>query len=64
MTFHVTKLPGVFEIHVEPQPDERGFFARSWRQKEFESNKLNPNLVQGNVLFRTRKGSAFLNGRR
>jgi len=25
MTFEKTKLPGVFEIRIEPRPDERGF---------------------------------------
>jgi dTDP-4-dehydrorhamnose 3,5-epimerase len=57
MTFHETKLPGVFEIHLEPKPDERGFFARSWCQKEFESHGLNPKLVQCSVSFNTRKGT-------
>ena len=41
MTFHETKLPGVFEIHLEPLPDERGFFARCWCQEEFENMGLN-----------------------
>ena len=36
MTFQETRLAGVFEIHLEPKRDERGFFARSWCQKEFE----------------------------
>lgn len=57
MIFHSTKLPGVFEIHLEPKADERGFFARSWCQKEFESNGLNPRLVQCNVSFNTHKGT-------
>jgi hypothetical protein len=30
MMFHETKLPGVFEIDLEPV--ERGFFARIWFQ--------------------------------
>lgn len=57
MTFHKTGLQGVFEIHLEPRLDERGFFARSWCQKEFESNGLNPKLVQCNVSFNVRKGT-------
>src|SRR5262245_59711513 len=56
MTFHKTKLPGVVEIHLNPLHDDRGFFARSWCQKEFESNGLNPRLSQCNVSFNTRKG--------
>ena len=57
MLFHETKLPGVFEIHLDPHADDRGFFARSWCQKEFEAQGLNPNLAQCNISFNTRKGT-------
>jgi dTDP-4-dehydrorhamnose 3,5-epimerase len=57
MTFHETKLPGVFEVHVEPKCDERGFFARSWCQQEFQTNGLNSKLVQCSVSFNTSKGT-------
>ena len=57
MTFRETKLREVCEIHLEPKPDERGFFARSWCQKEFEAQGLNPRLVQCSVSFNSRKGT-------
>jgi dTDP-4-dehydrorhamnose 3,5-epimerase len=57
MTFHETKLVGVFEVHVEPKFDERGFFARSWCQKEFESHGLTPKVVQCSISFNARKGT-------
>jgi len=57
MIFHPTKLPGVFEIRLETKPDERGFFARSWCQKELESQGLNPKVLQCNVSFNTHKGT-------
>jgi dTDP-4-dehydrorhamnose 3,5-epimerase len=57
MTFQETKLPGVFEIHIEPHCDERGFFARAWCQQEFENHGLNPKLVQCSVSFNTYKGT-------
>jgi dTDP-4-dehydrorhamnose 3,5-epimerase len=57
MIFHETKLPGVFEIHLEPQGDSRGFFARSWCQREFEQHGLNPVTVQCNVSFNEKKGT-------
>lgn len=57
MIFNETKLPGVFEIHLEPHCDDRGFFARSWCHKEFEAHGLNPKLVQCNVSFNERKGT-------
>jgi len=57
MIFLETKLPGAFEIHLEPTTDERGFFARSWCQKEFASHGLNPRLVQCNVSGSFRRGT-------
>jgi len=57
MTFHDTKLPGVFEICLEFNSDERGFFARSWCQKEFLDHGLNSNLVQCSVSLNSRKGT-------
>lgn len=57
MIFRETKLSGVFEIHIEPKCDERGFFARSWCQREFESNGLNSKLAQCSISFNARKGT-------
>jgi len=57
MVFQETKLPGVFEIHLEPCCDSRGFFARSWCQREFENHGLNPKVVQCNVAFNGRRGT-------
>jgi len=57
MIFQETKLQGVFEIHLEPKSDERGFFARAWCQEEFESKGLNPRLVQCSISFNSRKGT-------
>jgi dTDP-4-dehydrorhamnose 3,5-epimerase len=57
MTFHETKLAGVFEIRPEFKPDERGFFARTWCQREFEEHGLNPQLAQCNVSFSKQKGT-------
>ncbi|MGA8867681.1 MAG: dTDP-4-dehydrorhamnose 3,5-epimerase family protein, partial [Candidatus Sulfotelmatobacter sp.] len=57
MTFQETKLPGLFEIHLEPRTDDRGFFARSWCQKEFEAHGLNPRMVQCSVSFNAKRGT-------
>ena len=57
MKFLETKLPGAFEIHIEAKSDERGFFARTWCQKEFEAEGLNGKLVQCSVSFNNRKGT-------
>ena len=55
--FRETKLSGVFEINVLPAHDSRGFFARSWCQKEFEEHGLEPKLRQCNISFNIRKGT-------
>ena len=57
MVFLETKLPGVFEVHIEAKPDERGFFARTWCRKEFEAQGLAANLVQCSLSFNKRKGT-------
>jgi dTDP-4-dehydrorhamnose 3,5-epimerase len=57
MVFLQTKLPGVFEIGIEPASDERGFFARYWCQHEFESHGLNSKLAQCSISFNARKGT-------
>jgi dTDP-4-dehydrorhamnose 3,5-epimerase len=57
MTFRKTKLPGVVEVLLNLQSDDRGFFARSWCETEFAKHGLNPKLVQCNVSFNHAKGT-------
>lgn len=57
MIFHETKLSGIFEIHLEPNCDERGFFSRTWCEKEFKNHGLNSTVVQCNVSFNVKKGT-------
>ena len=57
MTFHETQNPGAFEIRLQPISDERGFFARTWCQKDFETHGLNPHLVQCNLSYNNQKGT-------
>ena len=57
MKFIETKLKGAYVIEIEPISDNRGFFARSWCQQEFRDRGLNPNLVQCNISFNTKKGT-------
>jgi dTDP-4-dehydrorhamnose 3,5-epimerase len=57
MKYLETKLEGVWEVRIEPQVDERGFFARTWCQNEFQARGLNPRLVQSSISFNTRKGT-------
>jgi len=55
--FKETELAGACLIELEELHDDRGFFARSWCQREFESHGLNPRVVQCNVSFSARKGT-------
>jgi dTDP-4-dehydrorhamnose 3,5-epimerase len=57
LKFIETKLKGAYIIEPELIRDERGFFARSWCQKEFTERGLNPNLVQCNISFNLKKGT-------
>jgi dTDP-4-dehydrorhamnose 3,5-epimerase len=55
--FIETKLKGAFIIELERLEDERGFFARSFCQKEFEERGLNPCIVQCNVSYNKNRGT-------
>src|SRR6202022_2391156 len=55
--FTETKLKGAFIIEAEKHEDDRGFFARSWCQKEFQAHNLNPRIVQCNISFNKMKGT-------
>jgi len=57
MIFTETALPGSFIIDLEPRGDDRGFFARTFCQREFESRGLKPLIAQGNVSFNVHRGT-------
>jgi len=57
VNFVATSLAGAYVVDPEPQNDNRGFFARTWCQKEFAEHGLNPRLVQCNISFNVRKGT-------
>ncbi len=57
MTFTETKIKGAFIVDPELIKDERGFFARTWCQKEFEAHGLDSRLVQCNISFNVKKGT-------
>jgi dTDP-4-dehydrorhamnose 3,5-epimerase len=55
--FHAAPLPGVFIVEPERREDQRGFFARTWCQREFAEAGLNADLVQISVSFNRRRGT-------
>lgn len=57
MIFRETRLPGAYRLTLERHGDERGFFARAFCRREFESRGLRPPVAQANISFNPRKGT-------
>lgn len=57
MIFTETKLKGAYIIDVKRIEDERGFFGRSFCQKEFEAYGLTNDIRQTNVSYNKKKGT-------
>lgn len=57
MTFTETTLKGAFIIDLEPRGDDRGFFARTFCQREFQAHGLKPLVAQANLSFNRRVGT-------
>ena len=57
MIFNETKLKGAYLIELELLRDERGYFARSWSQREFAEQGLDARLAECNVSFNKRRGT-------
>jgi dTDP-4-dehydrorhamnose 3,5-epimerase len=57
MIFTETELEGALVIEPERLEDQRGFFARTWCQREFQAHGLNPRLAQCSISFNKKKGT-------
>ena len=57
MIFRETKLGGAFIVELEKFEDDRGFFARSWSEREFAGRGLESRLVECNISFNKQKGT-------
>jgi dTDP-4-dehydrorhamnose 3,5-epimerase len=57
MIFTETKLKGAYIIDIERLEDDRGFFARSWCEREFAEHGLETRLVQCNISHNTAKNT-------
>jgi dTDP-4-dehydrorhamnose 3,5-epimerase len=55
--FTRTPLSGAVLVDLERHEDERGFFARSWCQREFRAAGLSDRLVQASLSFTRRRGT-------
>ena len=57
MIFTETNLPGAYIVDLKRLEDERGFFARSWCQREFIEHDLDPCVVQCNISYNHSRGT-------
>ena len=57
MIFVETSLPGAFLVEPEPLADNRGYFARTWCQREFAARGLTAKVAQCNISFSAKKGT-------
>ncbi len=57
MLFSATAIPGAYLIRPERREDDRGFFARTWCEREFTEHGLDPRVVQRSVSFNRQRGT-------
>jgi len=57
MRFTSLALEGLYAIDVEPHTDDRGFFARTFCEKEFTSRGLVGRYSQSSISFNAHRGT-------
>src|SRR3954468_18924037 len=57
MKFQPTGFDGLYVVDIEPRQDVRGFFARTWCRREFETAGLDSQLVQCSISYNVRRGT-------
>jgi dTDP-4-dehydrorhamnose 3,5-epimerase len=57
MIFQETKLKGAFIVELDKREDMRGFFARAFCTREFETHGLHTRIVQANLSYSARQGT-------
>ena len=57
MDFVETPLAGAYLIDIQMRTDERGFFARTYCQREFAAHGLAQTLAQCNMAYNARAGT-------
>ena len=55
MIFEPVLIPGAYIVELERREDDRGFFARSWCQREFGAHGLTPSIAQANISYNRHK---------
>lgn len=57
MRFVESRLAGAYTIELDAHTDERGFFARTWCEREFADHGLVSRLAQCSISFNKRRGT-------
>ena len=57
MIFNPTKLEGAYVVELERRGDERGFFARTYCEREFAEHGLSTRMVQTNASLSRDRGT-------
>ena len=57
MIFTETKLSGAYTLDLEPHSDDRGWFARSYCEREFRDHGLHTEWVQNNISFNAKRAT-------
>ena len=57
MRFQTTTLSGVWLMDLDPHKDDRGFFVRTYCEREFEERGLNTRWPQCNLTMTSHRGS-------
>ena len=57
MKFSPGRIVGSYVIELEKRGDDRGYFARTWCEREFAEHGLNTRIAQVNVGVSTRAGT-------
>ena len=57
MIIRETPLRGAYVVDPEPIEDPRGFFARTWCQREYEARGLTARIAQCSISFNKVKGT-------
>ncbi|MGH6624597.1 MAG: dTDP-4-dehydrorhamnose 3,5-epimerase [Burkholderiaceae bacterium] len=57
MRFLESELAGLFVIDIEPLSDDRGFFARTFCEREFAQRGIEMRAVQSSISFNRRRGT-------
>jgi dTDP-4-dehydrorhamnose 3,5-epimerase len=55
--FNPTRLAGVVSIDLERREDDRGFFARTYCRREFQSHGLKADIAQCNMSYNRQRGT-------